>query len=88
VFLQFEDRKSTSPFVERIWRCKSGTGGTFLSMAEGSIELVVTRLPGFLAVTLRGPVSKGTQVECPLMGNGSPSASGWGRICRGFPPPH
>jgi Helix-turn-helix domain len=65
VFLQFEDRKSTSPFVERIWRCKSGTGGTFLSMAEGNIELVITRLPGFLAVTLRGPVSKGTLVECP-----------------------
>lgn len=65
VFLQFEDRKSTSPFVERIWRCSSGPGGTFLSMAEGSIELVVTRLPGFLAVTLRGPVSRGTPVECP-----------------------
>jgi AraC-like DNA-binding protein len=68
VFLQFEDRKSASPFVERIWRCKSGTGGTFLSMAEGSIELVVTRLPGLLAVTLRGPVSKGTEVECPPNG--------------------
>jgi hypothetical protein len=65
VFLQFEDRKSTSPFVERIWRCKSGAGGTFLSTAEGNIELVITRLPRFLAVTLRGPVSKGTLVECP-----------------------
>jgi hypothetical protein len=68
VFLQFEDRKSTSPFVERVWRCKSRTGGTFLSMAEGNIELVVTRLPGVLAVTLRGPVSKGTLVECPRDG--------------------
>src|SRR5262245_12639079 len=65
MFLQFENRNSSSPFVERIWRCTSGTGGTFLSMAEGNIELVVTRLPGFLAVTLRGPVSKGSQVECP-----------------------
>jgi len=65
VFLQFEDRKSTSPFVERVWRCKSSTGGTFLSMAEGNIELVITKLPGLLAVTLRGPVSKGTLVECP-----------------------
>jgi hypothetical protein len=68
VFLQFEDRKSTSPFVERVWRCKSNAGGTFLSMAEGSIELVITRLPGFLAVTLRGPVSKGSMVECPPNG--------------------
>jgi hypothetical protein len=68
VFLQFEDRKSTSPYVERIWRSKSRTGGTFLSMAEGNIELVITKLPGFLAVTLRGPVSKGTLVECPPNG--------------------
>jgi hypothetical protein len=68
VFLQFEDRKSASPFVERVWRCTSGNGGTFLSMAEGSIELVITRLPGFQAVTLRGPVSKGAQIECPPNG--------------------
>jgi hypothetical protein len=65
MFLQFEVRKSTSPFVERIWRCQSRTGGPFLSMAEGNIELVITRLPGFLAVTLRGPVSKGSLYECP-----------------------
>ena len=68
MFIEFEDRKSTSPFVERIWRANSRTGGTFLSMAEGNIELVITKLPGFLAVTLRGPVSKGTQVECPADG--------------------
>jgi AraC-like DNA-binding protein len=68
VFLQFEDRKSTSPFVERVWRCKGGAGGTFLSMAEGNIELVITKLPEFLAVTLRGPVSKGSMVECPANG--------------------
>lgn len=37
-------------------------------MAEGNIELVFTRLPGFLAVTLRGPVSKGSTVECPPNG--------------------
>ena len=37
-------------------------------MAEGNIELVVTRLAGFVAVTLRGPVSKGSIVECPPNG--------------------
>jgi hypothetical protein len=65
MFLQFEIRKSTSPFVECVWRCQSRTGGPFLSMAEGNIELVIARLPGFLAVTLRGPVSKGSLYECP-----------------------
>jgi hypothetical protein len=68
MLLEFEDRKSTSPFVECIWRSRSRTGGTFLSMAEGNIELVITRLPGFLAVTLRGPVSKGSLFEYPPNG--------------------
>ena len=68
MFLEFEDRESISPFIERVWRCRSRAGGSFLSMAEGSIELVVTRLEGFTAVTLRGPVSRGTQVECPANG--------------------
>lgn len=68
MFLEFEDRVSSSPYVERIWRSRSRSGGSFLSMAEGNIELVVTRLPGFLAVLLRGPVSRGTLVECPPNG--------------------
>ena len=37
-------------------------------MAEGNIELVVTRLPQLLAVTIRGPVSRGSFVECPPNG--------------------
>jgi len=68
VFLEFDDRESDSRYVERVWRCRSRSGGPFLSMAEGNIELVVTRLPGFLAVTLRGPVSRGSFVECPPNG--------------------
>lgn len=68
MFLEFDDRESDSPYVERIWRSRSRTGGSFLSMAEGNIELVVTRLPGLLAVTLRGPVSRGSLVECPPNG--------------------
>lgn len=68
LLLEFDDRESDSPFVERVWRSRSWTGGPFLSMAEGNIELIVTRLPGFLAVTLRGPVSRGSFIECPPNG--------------------
>ena len=68
MFLEFDHRESNSPYVERIWRSRSRSGGPFLSMAEGSIELVVTRLPGFMAVTLRGPVSRGSVFECPPNG--------------------
>ena len=65
MLLDFESRGSTSPYVERVWRSRSRRGGQFLSMAEGSIELVITRLPNVVAVTLRGPVSRGSFVECP-----------------------
>lgn len=34
-------------------------------MADGNAELVVTRLPQLTAVTLRGPVTRPTLVECP-----------------------
>jgi hypothetical protein len=68
VLLAFEDRTSTSPFVERVWRCHSLKGGRFLSMAEGNIELVLTRLPQLTAVTLRGPSTYGEEIECPPNG--------------------
>jgi AraC-like DNA-binding protein len=68
MLIEFDDRESDSPYVERICRSRSRNAGSFLSMAEGNIELVVTRLPGFLAVTLRGPVSTGSFVECPPNG--------------------
>lgn len=68
VLLEFDDRESDSPYIERVWRSRSRSGGPFLSIAEGNIELVVTKLPRFLAVTLRGPVSRGSFVECPPNG--------------------
>jgi hypothetical protein len=68
MFLTFEDRPSNSPLIERVWRCHSTAGGVFHSMAEGNLELVVTRLPGFTRVTLRGPVTRATTVACPPNG--------------------
>lgn len=66
--LTFEDRPSSSPFIERVWRCHSTTGGPFYSMAEGNLELVVTRLEGLTLVTLRGPVTRASPVSCPPHG--------------------
>jgi len=68
MMIAFRHRESDSPFVERVWTSQSRDGGRFLSMAEGTIELVFTRLPGVTAATLRGPVSRGTLVECPPNG--------------------
>ena len=68
MFLTFEDRPSNSPYVERLWRCYSTEGGPFHSMAEGNLELVVTRLDGLVQVTLRGPVTQAATVDCPANG--------------------
>ena len=68
VLIQFDDRESDSPYIERVWRSRSRHGGSFLSMAESNIELVIARLPGSQAVILRGPVSQGSLVECPPNG--------------------
>lgn len=69
MFLSFDDRPSDSPFVERVWRCHSVGGGVFQSIAESNLELVVTRLPGLTRVTLRGPVTKPSLVDCPPNGH-------------------
>jgi AraC-like DNA-binding protein len=68
MLLTFEDRPSNSPLIERVWRSHSSAGGVFHSMAEGNLELVVTRLPGLSRVTLRGPVTRATAAACPPNG--------------------
>jgi hypothetical protein len=37
-------------------------------MAEGNLELVIARLPHFEGVTLRGPVTQASVMECPRDG--------------------
>ncbi len=66
--LTFADRPSSSPLIERVWRAQSHRGGPFRSMAEGNLELVFTRLPGITRVTLRGPVTQPSIVQCPADG--------------------
>jgi len=68
MFLIFEDRSSDSPFIERVWRCDSEGAGAFLSVAASHFEVVVTRLHGQAFLTLRGPETKATIVECPAEG--------------------
>jgi Helix-turn-helix domain len=63
--LHFADRPSDSPYIERVWRGFSDVGGPFVSVAAGHLELVVTRLADFSMVTLRGPETRATTIECP-----------------------
>jgi hypothetical protein len=54
--------------VERVWRSRSAQGGSFYSMAEPNIEIVVARVGGPAQVILRGPVTRASRVECPAGG--------------------
>ncbi len=64
-FLVFNDRPSGSPFVERVWTCRSERAGEFVSVASAHWEMVVTRHRGQTCLTIRGPETRATTVDCP-----------------------
>jgi AraC-like DNA-binding protein len=67
-FFHLEDRDSDQPFIEKIWRCHTDRGDTFLSVAANSFEMVLMRLRGKSFLTLRGPETVATLVDCPADG--------------------
>jgi len=67
-FIHFEDRASDHPFVEKVWRCHSERADTFLSVAANSFEMAITRLGGKSFLTLRGPETAATTMDCPAEG--------------------
>ena len=68
MFLTFNERRSDSPLVERIWRSRSLSAGVFLSVAASHFEIAVTRHNGKLFLTVRGPETRATPAECPAEG--------------------
>ena len=68
MFLAFEDRPSDSPFVERVWRCRSERAGRFFSIASSHWEMVVTRHRSETTLTVRGPETKVSAIDCPADG--------------------
>lgn len=67
-FFSLDDRASDHPFIEKVWRCYTARGDTFLSIAATSCEMVITRLRGQSFLTLRGPETVATPIECPAEG--------------------
>jgi len=68
MFIFFEDRESDSPVIEKVWRCHSERPGTFSSVAACTWEMVVSKYEGRTSLTVRGPESRATLVECPAEG--------------------
>ena len=71
-FIHFEDRASDHPFVEKVWRCRSDRADTFLSAAANNFEMALTQLVGKTVLTLRGPETMATTMDCrpPNLGGG------------------
>jgi hypothetical protein len=69
VFLRYADRRSDSPYIERVWRGRSDGGGPFVSVEVGHLELVVTRLADFTMATVRGPETRASIIDCPPDGH-------------------
>lgn len=65
MLLNFEERLSESPFVERIWRTQSEQSGAFTSLALSHWQMCVWTENGKTNLTLRGPETQATRVHCP-----------------------
>lgn len=61
----FERRSACSPFVEETWQTRSEAEASFISVAAGHWEMVVTRQRGVARLTIRGPETKATTVPIP-----------------------
>ena len=66
--INFVDRPSDSPFIERVWRSYSDQAGVFHSMASCHWNMVVTLLEGRTTLTVRGPETKATTADLPAHG--------------------
>ncbi len=60
MLLDFEERLSDSPFVERIWHTESERAGSFISLALSNWQMCVWQHNGKTNLTVRGPETKAT----------------------------
>src|SRR5262245_45927626 len=86
MFLVFEDRPPESPFLERVWTAYSEGAGKFLSVAAGHWEMVFTRYRSQTFLTIRGPETRATIVECPSDGEWLGIRFALGTFMPRFPP--
>ena len=66
--IEFKDRASDSPIVDRVWQSRSARAGRFHSMAACNWVMVVTRHRGNTFLTVRGPETRASAADCPADG--------------------
>lgn len=85
MFIQFEDRPSDSPYVERIFRSRSERAGTFTSIATSQWMMAITKIQGKISLTIRGPETQATPADCPAEGEWLGILFQLGTYMPGFP---
>ncbi|HWS81147.1 MAG TPA: helix-turn-helix domain-containing protein [Rubrobacter sp.] len=64
-FVLKNERPADSPFVETVWRSRSGPAGVFTSVAASNWEMVLVTYGGETTVTARGPETRPSEAEYP-----------------------
>ena len=65
MILNFEERLSDSPFVERVWRTQSESAGSFISVTRSHWLMCIWKDKDRTKLTVRGPETRATRVDCP-----------------------
>jgi AraC-like DNA-binding protein len=66
MFFELEDRCSDSPYIARVWRCRSDDVSHMTSAAAVHLKLVIWEHRGRVHVAVRGPESKATTCPVPV----------------------
>lgn len=64
MFPDFDIRPSDSPLVERVWRSHNDQAGSFTAISTVSWSMVVSKYNGRLALSIHGPVTGATTMDC------------------------
>jgi hypothetical protein len=65
MFPHFIERRSDSPFVERIWSTQSERAGSFTSISTVFWSMVISKCRGRITISLHGPETGATCKEFP-----------------------
>jgi AraC-like DNA-binding protein len=68
VFPHFEERRSDSPFVERIWMTQSERANSFTSISTVFWSMVISKWRGHITLSLHGPETGATRKAFPVEG--------------------
>lgn len=68
MFPHFEERRSDSPFVERIWMTQSERASSFTSISTAFWSMVISKWRGHITLSLHGPETGATCKEFPTEG--------------------